>query len=81
MTKFFVGQRVRILYSYGWPELKNQEGRVEQLGIMATVGANAGKPAIVVAPDIWGSSLAPYLGSHGGRQLGCQEYQLEPILP
>ena len=81
MPKFFVGQRVRILYSLSWPELKGLEGRVTATGCTIGGGCYAGRDAVLVAPDIWGTAYAPYIGSEGGNIFAPTSDQLEPILP
>jgi len=81
MPKFFVGQRVRILYSHGWPELNNQEGRVVALDQVIHNGPGAGEQGYHVAPDLWGTHKAPYRGLHGAEVFGPRSEQLEPILP
>ena len=81
MPKFFVGQRVRILYSHGWPELNNQEGRVVALDKVVETGPGTGEQGYHVAPDLWGTYIAPYLGLHGGSGFCPRSEQLEPILP
>ena len=81
MPKFFVGQRVRILYSHGWPELNGQEGRVVALNQEVATGPGKGSQGYYVAPDCWGTHKAPYLGLHGGNGFCPLSEQLEPILP
>ncbi len=78
MSKFFVGQRVRILRSNGWPEIAGSEGvivsRCPDKGIH-------GDSQWWVAPDQWGSHVAPYLSICGAHNFGPNEDQLEPMLP
>ena len=81
MPKFFVGQRVRVLYSHGWPNLNNQEGRVVELDMPITKGPATGEHGYYVAPDLWGTHKAHYLGLHGGNCFCPRSEQLEPILP
>src|SRR5690348_9741683 len=77
MARFYVGQRVRILWSDGWPDLAGQEGR-----IVARVAACANpRCEWDVAPDAWGGTKAPRLGTHGGLYFSPHSSQLEPILP
>lgn len=64
MSKFFVGQRVRILWSRGWPELGGQEGRVVSIGLTRNILGELSD--CEVAPDAWGTSLAPYRSPDGG---------------
>lgn len=81
MPKFFVGQRVRILYSKGWPELKGQEGRIVAVEHPIVWGPSAGSEGYLVAPDCWGTHKAPNNGLYGGNQFCPKPDQLEPILP
>lgn len=78
MSKFFVGQRVRILRSDGWPELAGSEGSIVS---RCPDGGIRGKSQWWVAPKQWGSHVAPYPGTAGGGKFGPNESQLEPILP
>lgn len=78
MSKFFIGQRVRILWSMGWPELLGQQGRI--VGIHPTPGRH-GLSEWQVAPDCWGSQEAPRIGDGGGTIFAPNSSQLEPILP
>lgn len=78
MAKFFVGQRVRILYSDGWPELRGQEGKI----VGPSSGGVSGQSNWIVAPKSWGSEWAPCPGrNHGALKFGPNNDQLEPILP
>lgn len=74
----FVGARVRILWSRGWPELRGLEGRIvavsDELGI-------SGNCEWVVAPDIWGTPWAPRISDYGAMRFAPNSRQLEPILP
>lgn len=83
MPKFFVGQRVRILYSLGWPELKGKEGRVALCNAENTneKSPTFGKLGYEVAPDVWGTQYAPRPSSSGGAIFTPLGEQLEPILP
>lgn len=78
MAKFFVGQRVRILWSRAWPELAGEEGRIISSDVQR---AQSEECEWVVAPDCWGSHRAPYAGIGGGVMFAPNSYQLEPILP
>ena len=80
MAKFFVGQRVRIVYSIGWPELRGKEGHVVGRELIDT-GVHAGMEGYSVAPDVWGSTRAPVLGAHGCTDFCACADQLQPILP
>lgn len=78
MSGLFVGQRVRILFSKGWPELKGETGRI--VDVCSSGGVYGGSDWLV-APDCWGTSLAPRKGTCGGTMFGPNSRQLEPILP
>lgn len=56
MASFRVGQRVRILWSNGWPELAGQTGVIVR---EAYDGGVLGDSEWDVAPDCWGTHLAP----------------------
>ena len=77
MAKFKVGDRVRIIFSYGWPELSGQEGRIIEV---ATDKGVEGISEWRVAPDSWGSYMAPYKGINGAAKFAPNSSQLEPIL-
>ena len=79
MAKFYVGQRVRIKWSNGWPELAGQEGAVAEIGDFERVSESNGPYR--VAPDCWGSCVAPRASLYGGRKFVPSEEQLEPIQP
>lgn len=78
MAKFFVGQRVRIISSKGWPELAGEEGRIIGDDVSH---ASTERSEWQVAPDIWGSDRSPYKGLLGGYRFAPNSDQLEPILP
>jgi hypothetical protein len=78
MAKFYVGQRVRILYSNGWPELAGQEGRIVSTARNSGIH---GDSEWQVAPDAWGTDIAPRPSLSGGYAFGPNSSQLEPILP
>lgn len=78
MAKFFVGQRVRIKWSKGWPELAGQEGVIN--GLAGNKGIE-GVSEWTVAPDIWGSHRAPSPGLNGGIFFAPNSNQLEPLQP
>lgn len=78
MSRFFVGQRVRILWSLGWPELAGQEGRI--VARSPTPGIER-RSEWLVAPDCWGTFIAPVRAPSGGKRFGPCSDQLEPILP
>lgn len=71
MAKFFVGQRVRIKYSYKWPELDGTEGVI--------IGFD--EDDLLVAPDSWGTADCPYsdIGTH--QYFAPSPEQVEPIIP
>lgn len=77
MKDLFVGQRVRILWSNGWPELAGQAGRI--VGRADDAGV-LGDSEWDVAPDAWGSPFAPRRASHGASFFSPNACQLEPIL-
>lgn len=79
MKRLYVGCRVRILYSNGWPELAGREGRIVSDLRAITLGPNAGKAGLSVAPDCWGSHVAPVESINGGWEFTPMPEQLEPI--
>jgi hypothetical protein len=80
MSRFFVGQRVRIKWSDGWPELAGREGRIsERASGVPDVRGIIGDWR--VAPDAWGTHVAPTPSTMGGRNFAPSSDQLEPILP
>lgn len=76
MARFYVGQRVRILYSNGWPELAGQEGTVVE---PTEDGGLSGASEWRVAPDCWGTHLAPYKCPLGASIFAPNSSQLEPL--
>ena len=78
MKRLFVGCRVRILWSLGWPELAGQEGRITA---PAWDGGVTGRSQWIVAPDCWGSPIAPPTGNNGGNCFAPNSNSLEPIIP
>lgn len=76
MARFYVGQRVRIKYSLGWPELAGKEGTI--VGKPEDGGIRGGSEW-TVAPDVWGTYVAPQMSSKGGKIFGPNSDQLEPI--
>ncbi|QHJ81513.1 MAG: hypothetical protein [Bacteriophage sp.] len=74
----FIGAKVRIIWSTGWPELSGEVGII--IGRSATKGVN-GVSEWIVCPDIWGSPYAPRKGNNGATRFGPCSAQLEPILP
>src|SRR5690606_20710857 len=78
MAKLFVGCRVRILWSNSWPELAGEEGRIIGCDMTNALGPDC---EWEVAPDCWGTSLAPRLGIRGAGRFAPSSSQLEPILP
>lgn len=80
MATFFVGQRVRILFSRGWPELAGCEGRI--VGVPPRPIASDGyRSDWTVAPDCWGSEQAPHPSAIGATRFSPSSDQLEPIQP
>jgi hypothetical protein len=80
MSRFYVGQRVRIKWSNRWPELAGREGQIVGAG-GPTLGPYAGKPGWVVRPAGWFSACSPTPDDDGGFSRFCPiEAQLEPIL-
>ncbi|MHC1670468.1 hypothetical protein ACODUO_15010 [Stenotrophomonas maltophilia] len=78
MSKFFVGQRVRILWSLGWPEISGYEGVIVS---EARDSGIHGRSQWKVAPKQWGECVAPREGDAGGWIFAPGEDQLQPILP
>lgn len=87
MATFYVGQRVRILWSKGWPELAGQEGRIvgrapHGLFDRFLCESDARFCEWDVAPDAWGSPLSPDPDPDGHIGIfSPNSSQLEPILP
>lgn len=88
MKRLYVGCRVRILWSNSWPELTGKEGRVVEAPVgqpncMGRPCAKGRADSIPVAPDCWGTPVAPYPGLPiNGRRyswFGPTAEQLEPI--
>lgn len=77
MSRFYVGQRVKILWSNGWPELAGQAGTI--IGKDDTGGGLTGRSEWDVAPDCWGSNVAPRKSYRGGTEFGPSSDQLEPL--
>lgn len=71
---FRVGQRVRIKWSHGYPELAGEEGVIKGRAV-ANIGPMAGMKGWSVAPDCWGSPLGP-----DGDYFTPLSDQLEPIV-
>lgn len=78
MSGLFVVQRVRILFSDNWPELKGETGRIVDV---CSDGGMTGFSDWMVAPDCWGTPRAPRKGTDGGIRFAPNSRQLEPILP
>ena len=80
MTAFYVGQRVRIKWSVGWPELAGQVGTITQAAAWGPcMGQQEGRRGWEVAPDSWGSYRAPHKGLLGGNAFCALPDQLEPL--
>lgn len=82
MKKLFVGQRVRIIYSLGWPELAGEVGTIiEASAYPYNHPRLAGKSCWIVAPDCWDGPTAPrysVVGEYKAGRLGAADDQLEP---
>lgn len=79
MATYFLGQRVRIKWSLGWPELAGQGGRI--LGPENGLSVHGIWCEWRVAPDCWGTDIAPRPGLGGGERFTPNSDQLAPILP
>lgn len=77
MAKFYVGQRVRILWSSGWPELKGETGIIVSKSPDRGV---LGDSEWLVAPDVWGTAEAPHPSDNGATRFGPSSEQLEPLI-
>lgn len=79
MSKFRVGQRVRIKWSYAWPELNGTTGvivdRASPYGWSPPYSPKGNEWK--VAPDSWGTPYAPPSSSVIGTFCPGEE-QLEP---
>jgi hypothetical protein len=75
MSRFYVGQRVRILWSNGWPELGGRAGVI--VGRAFDRGLE-GISEWRVAPDCWGTHEAPRVSSCGGLHFAPCSDQLAP---
>lgn len=74
MATFRVGQRVRIKWSEDRPELAGETGVIKS-ELRGVPGHDW-----VVAPDCWGTPIAPS-GKWAGLEFAPASCQLEPILP
>lgn len=82
MARFYVGQRVRVKWSFGWPELAGEEGVIVQPRIVDNPASpHFGRHGWRVAPDCWGTPRAPRIGVGGGGFFCPIEDQLEPLQP
>ena len=81
MTTFRVGQRVRIKWSNGWPELAGQVGTVCGKALLTNwVGESSPDGTNVqVRPDVWGALRAPTASRYGGFYFSPKACQLEPL--
>lgn len=83
MSRFYVGQRVRIKWSIAWPELSRHIGTIEEAWVIPDDAPyGAGEKVWLVAPDMWGSSRAPepkIINSYRATHFSPAEDQLEPI--
>lgn len=79
MSRFRIGMRVRIKYSYRWPELAGTEGTVVsgEYWVQRDTPAASGELAWMaydVAPDSWGSHFSP----DGDSSFAPRSEALEP---
>lgn len=74
--KFFVGQRVRIVWSFHFPELAGKEGTITNR-TDPRLPTDDGCGAWRVAPDCWGSDRSPDTYDFFCPAPGA----IEPILP
>jgi hypothetical protein len=81
MATFIKGQRVRIKFSHNWPELAGKEGTVIGPTDCTTQGLTDERTSgYIVAPDCWGTHIAPHEGICGDRTwFGPLAEQLEPL--
>jgi len=79
MTRFYVGQRVRIKWSYSWPELAGKQGIVT--GFVDKISPISGLNCeYAVTPDGYESNRLPHKNSKTGFHRFCPNRdQLEPI--
>lgn len=80
MSRLYVGCRVRILLSIGWPELAGQEGRIV-CRAADSAWANPVPKDWVVRPDSWGSARAFCKQKGRMMEFAPSADQLEPIIP
>lgn len=81
MAKFYIGCRVRIKWSDSWPELAGEVGTIVGTDTYQDWHPESGKACWVVAPDCWGTCIAPMPAEHSGHivnRFGPCEEQLEP---
>ena len=76
MTTFRIGQRVRIKWSAGWPELAGEQGTIV---CRASDAGVYGMSEWHVAPDVWGTHVAPHPSKDGAIFFGPNSQQLEPL--
>ena len=76
MTTFRIGQRVRIKWSDGWPELAGEQGTIV---CRTSDGGIRGISEWNVAPDAWGTHVAPHPSKNGAALFGPNSEQLEPL--
>ena len=75
---FKIGQRVRIKWSNGWPELAGQEATITSIRPILSPHGWLGD--FVVAPDSWGSANAPHISLLGANTFAPKAEQLTPIV-
>ena len=76
MTTFRIGQRVRIKWSLGWPELAGETGTIVERSPNSGI---RGGSEWNVAPDAWGTHVSPRRGLGGGAWFAPNSDQLEPL--
>lgn len=75
MARFYVGQKVRIKYSNGWPEISGETGTI--LSTCPNRGID-GDSEWIVFVDVWGSELAPRRSNRGAVRFAPNSQQLDP---
>lgn len=78
MAVFKVGDRVRIRWSIGWPELAGQAGTIVGHDPHWNGHAECEWDVFV---DSWGSNRAPMPSARGRTYFCPRSDQLEPIIP
>lgn len=81
MATFHKGQRVRIKWSEGWPELAGEVGTIIEPSAYPDSHPTPGAWCWIVAPDCWGKAEAPtpsVINGYMAFVFGPREDQLEP---